>query len=264
MGWDSNQKLRAGIVCVAYAKGLLRRCLFNVDTDLCTAGQVGGRSTETEAKESRLTRLIAGRALRCLGPIGLVLTGPGIYRKEAITKARKFSFHTSCLATLILLTGCGGDPQETANPLPTIGTETERPSPVEGRWYRKNQLTRGEQLYQVHCAECHQPDTSGTKNWRELDAQGRYPPPPLNGTAHTWHHALPVLRRTVKRGGIPLGGWMPGFADKLNDQEIDDIFAWIQSHWSDEIYAIWQQRNTAATQSRQPNKMAESQRSTAR
>ncbi|MCU7812819.1 MAG: cytochrome c [Candidatus Thiodiazotropha sp. (ex Notomyrtea botanica)] len=187
-----------------------------------------------------------------------------MYRKETITKAQKFSFHACYLATLIILTGCGGDPQEAAKPLPTINTATERPFPVEGRWYRKNQLVSGEQLYQIHCAECHQPDTSGTKNWRELDAQGRYPPPPLNGTAHTWHHALPVLRRTVKRGGIPLGGWMPGFADKLNEQEIDDIFAWIQSHWSDEIYAIWQERNTAATKSRQPNKMAESQRSTTR
>ncbi|MCG7977353.1 MAG: hypothetical protein AB2669_12195 [Candidatus Thiodiazotropha endolucinida] len=32
---------------------------------------------------------------------------------------------------------------------------------------------------------------------------------------------------------------MPGFADKLTAEQIDDILVWMQTHWSDEIYRIW-------------------------
>ncbi len=39
---------------------------------------------------------------------------------------------------------------------------------------------------------------------------------------------------------------MPGFADKLNAREIDDILAWVQSHWPDGIYKVWSERNAQA------------------
>lgn len=39
---------------------------------------------------------------------------------------------------------------------------------------------------------------------------------------------------------------MPGFSDKLSVEQIDDILAWIQTHWSDEIYRIWHERDTQA------------------
>jgi len=38
---------------------------------------------------------------------------------------------------------------------------------------------------------------------------------------------------------------MPAFADKLSAQEVDAILAWVQSHWSDKIYAIWHERDLA-------------------
>lgn len=114
------------------------------------------------------------------------------------------------------------------------------------RWYNRQQVEQGGVLYQQYCAECHQKDASGTANWRQLDANGKYPPPPLNGTAHTWHHHLDGLRRTVRIGGIPLGGSMPAFGDKLNAQEIDAVLAWLQSKWSDEIYAAWHEINNRA------------------
>jgi mono/diheme cytochrome c family protein len=41
---------------------------------------------------------------------------------------------------------------------------------------------------------------------------------------------------------------MPGFADKLSPQQIDQILAWVQSHWSDKIYAIWHERDLAASE----------------
>ncbi|PUB79742.1 MAG: cytochrome C, partial [gamma proteobacterium symbiont of Ctena orbiculata] len=29
----------------------------------------------------------------------------------------------------------------------------------------------------------------------------------------------------------------------MKPQQIDDILAWVQSHWSHEIYAIWYERD---------------------
>ena len=113
---------------------------------------------------------------------------------------------------------------------------------VAPRWYTREQVERGYQIFQTHCAVCHKPDASGTENWQELDANGKLPPPPLNGTAHTWHHSMAVLHRAVREGGIPLGGSMPPFKDKLNQKDINDILAWVMSHWSDRVYGIWYER----------------------
>ena len=123
----------------------------------------------------------------------------------------------------------------------TRWTDTAAPAgaPVVKRWYTPEQVETGAALYTQNCASCHKPMAEGTPDWRIRDANGKLPPPPLNGTAHTWHHPLDVLRQVVRRGGIPIGGSMPAFADKLSPQEIDSILAWVQSLWSNEIYSMW-------------------------
>lgn len=55
-----------------------------------------------------------------------------------------------------------------------------------------------------------------------------------------------AMRFTVKRGGAAYGGVMPSFSDKLDDQAIDAVLAWVQSHWSDEIYVLWSERSQQA------------------
>jgi len=112
-----------------------------------------------------------------------------------------------------------------------------------GRWYTEDQVTRGAGIFSQNCAECHGPNAEATQNWREPNADGKYPPPPLNGTAHTWHHPLDVLRRTIRTGGVPLGGLMPPFEDKLSAQDIDAAIAFFQSKWSDKVYSTWLARN---------------------
>lgn len=115
---------------------------------------------------------------------------------------------------------------------------------ISNRWYSAGQITQGGQLYKSNCASCHGDKAQGlTKNWKETLADGSYPPPPLNGTAHAWHHPLPQLLRTIERGGVPLGGVMPGFADKLNDKERLAVVAYFQSFWADDIYQSWEERN---------------------
>ena len=94
-------------------------------------------------------------------------------------------------------------------------------------------------LYQRHCAVCHADDGSATPDWRTLDANGNYPPPPLDGTAHTWHHPLEVLVGTIAEGGAAFGGVMPAFGALTSHAERLAIVAYIQSWWADDIYARW-------------------------
>lgn len=116
------------------------------------------------------------------------------------------------------------------------GLEAER---VPGRWYTAPQVAAGEPLYQANCAVCHGADGSATAEWRTPDANGNFPPPPLNGTAHTWHHPLDVLDDTIENGGSAYGGVMPGFAALLDADERLAIVAYIQAWWPDDIYARW-------------------------
>ncbi len=107
------------------------------------------------------------------------------------------------------------------------------------RWYTAEQVVQGEKLFAQNCAACHGKNAEATSEWRKTDDSGNYPPPPLNGTAHAWHHPLSVLRETIQQGGVPLGGVMPGFSDKLSVQETDTVIAWFQSLWPDELYQAW-------------------------
>ena len=143
------------------------------------------------------------------------------------------------------ISGCSEESNKTINEQQEVETTQQMPL-ITTRWYTTEQTVKGYPLYQANCAVCHKPDASGTENWQQQDANGNLPPPPLNGTAHAWHHPLPILRRTVYFGGMPVGGVMPGFGDKLSKDDIDAILAWVQSHWSDEIYGMWYQINTRA------------------
>ena len=104
----------------------------------------------------------------------------------------------------------------------------------------KEQVQQGKLLYNQNCASCHKEDLSGTKNWRSVDADGHTVPPPLNGTAHTWHHSDELLHSIIKYGFNNLvknyQGKMLGFGDKLNDKEIDSILVYIKTYWPEDIY----------------------------
>jgi len=100
-------------------------------------------------------------------------------------------------------------------------------------------FSRGQKLYLSNCAKCHGKNAEGDKNWRSTDDDGKYPSPPLNGTAHTWHHSTTVLVNTIKNGTAKIGGNMPAWKNKLTDNEILDILVWIKALWPDEIYAVW-------------------------
>jgi thiol:disulfide interchange protein DsbC len=110
------------------------------------------------------------------------------------------------------------------------------------RWYSDEQVTTGKRLFQQNCVVCHGQNAEGTPDWKKTDANGDYPPPPLNGTAHAWHHDLDLLRRTVREGGVEIGGKMPAFENQLNTREIDSVIAYFQSKWPDDLFVRWAER----------------------
>lgn len=111
-----------------------------------------------------------------------------------------------------------------------------------GRWYSQAQVERGAQVFAQNCAVCHGERAEGlSDDWRQRLDDGSFPPPPLNGSAHAWHHPLPVLLQVINQGGAEFGGKMPGFAELLSEPEKLAAIAYFQSFWSEEIYAQWQQ-----------------------
>ncbi len=149
--------------------------------------------------------------------------------------------HRSLIALVIavLATGCG----QPSAPTGSLAAAAPSPESVPGRWYTEGQVAAGEPLYQAHCAVCHGADGSATPDWRKTDANGNFPPPPLNGSAHTWHHPLVVLTATIEKGGAQYGGLMPGFAQTIDADGRLAIVAYIQSWWTDDIYARWDEIN---------------------
>jgi len=139
------------------------------------------------------------------------------------------------LLFVIVLSACD---QRSQNNVSTV-TENVSKNSINDRWYTQADLDLGATIYQEHCLQCHNKNAAGISDWMTTLDDGNYPPPPLNGTAHAWHHDIGTLTRTIKRGGVPLGGVMPGFENKLSDAEIRAVIAYFQSFWSDDIYSSW-------------------------
>ncbi|MBX2836771.1 MAG: cytochrome c [Gammaproteobacteria bacterium] len=124
----------------------------------------------------------------------------------------------------------------------TVGVQPA--SAQSNRGYDEVNLTQGKELYAQHCAVCHGKNGESTvKDWHQRDTNGRFPPPPLNGTAHTWHHSFGALMHTIQNGTQENGGGMPAWKETLSNEEIFSIIMWITSLWPDEIFAAWMQRN---------------------
>ncbi|MFQ5759373.1 MAG: c-type cytochrome [Acidiferrobacterales bacterium] len=147
------------------------------------------------------------------------------------------------LITGLLLTACSDNPNPqgppTATPTSQSTAKIQKAQPPAARERDFAKVMRGRKLFTQNCASCHGSQAEGTPQWSTPGTDGRYPPPPLNGTAHTWHHPTPVLKRTIREGTIAIGGKMPPWGGKLSDKDMEAIIAWFQSLWPDEIYDTW-------------------------
>jgi len=104
-------------------------------------------------------------------------------------------------------------------------------------------VSAGRVIYDAHCASCHGKQLEGQPNWRDRLASGRLPAPPHDDSGHTWHHRYDVLFAITKQGLVPPvapPGYqtdMPGFGDRLSDDDIWNVLAYIRSRWSDRVRA---------------------------
>ena len=119
------------------------------------------------------------------------------------------------------------------------------PAQVEADSPANDQIAAGKQVFQKNCLRCHGADAVGlAENWKKRGPDGNFPPPPLNGTGHAWHHSMQILRETVDNGGVPLGGVMPGFKDQLSEEQKTAVLAYIQSLWPEETLKMWKENNS--------------------
>jgi len=101
----------------------------------------------------------------------------------------------------------------------------------------------GQRTFKENCAVCHGKAGQGlVRDWKKSQANGQFPAPPLNGTAHAWHHSPKILLATINNGGAKLGGWMPGFKNKLSEDEKQGLLDYIYSLWSSKIQQKYDKR----------------------
>lgn len=117
------------------------------------------------------------------------------------------------------------------------------------RWYTQDQANQGKAIFAQYCADCHGSKAESIPNWKQVDALGNYPPPPLDGSAHAWHHPLAVLDHVIVNGGAPVGGVMPGWGEVLSFEQRMSVIASFQSYWTDDIYDMWLTRERSSRSS---------------
>jgi mono/diheme cytochrome c family protein len=142
------------------------------------------------------------------------------------------------LATLVL-SACEKAPEPVSPKTPArVDTQVEE-GPLD-RNLDPVQVARGHAIYEKNCAECHGANGKGQPgDWRVRDAEGKYPPPPLDDSAHAWHHPTAVLMQAIREGSPQGEGNMPAWDGKLTEQEMQDVVAYIKSLWSDPVYRLW-------------------------
>lgn len=140
------------------------------------------------------------------------------HKKKRIVSIFKLS---AFLTAVILLTGCDKNSE-----------------PVDLRTDVRL-VQQGKTLFAKHCSSCHGATGEGDSNWRQPDKDGFWPAPPLNGSAHTWHHPQQWLINKIKFGGQVGKSKMPAWKDKLTEQEVLSVLAYIQSLWPEQTYQTW-------------------------
>jgi mono/diheme cytochrome c family protein len=103
----------------------------------------------------------------------------------------------------------------------------------------QSQVEKGRRIYLAECASCHGTNLEGQPNWRQRLPSGKLPAPPHDASGHTWHHTDQALFDITKKGLAAYSrGYqtdMPAFADKLTDEDIAAVLAFIKSSWPIDI-----------------------------
>lgn len=154
-------------------------------------------------------------------------------------KAGMNAWQASLLVPAIFMLACSEQTGASRNDEQIVSGE---PDALTGRWYSVAEVDAGKQVFQQHCASCHGREAQGlVEDWQQRQPDGSLPPPPLNGSAHAWHHPLSMLLQVINQGGAPYGGNMPAFAERLFVAEKRAAIAFFQSFWDQDTYQQWLQ-----------------------
>jgi mono/diheme cytochrome c family protein len=131
------------------------------------------------------------------------------------------------------------EPQVTATPA--------TPAPAApGPDFSVESLTRGAALYREHCLQCHGPEGEGHPDWQTPTDGTFTAAPPLNGTGNDWKRPkgdmVAIIKNGVAKNGVPA---MPGYKERLNEQEIEAVITWFQVLWPPDVYDRWLKANIA-------------------
>jgi len=160
----------------------------------------------------------------------------------------KLKIITLLIATVVLVAGCDQSQNASSQNTPSQNTQEKLDRSDDRASVAQARIDQGKSLFVKNCAACHGSEAQGSTDWRKRDKHGKYPPPPLNGTAHTWHHPKQALIYTIKNGTKALGGSMPAWKDKITDEEIESIIFWFQAKWPEQIYQAWVKRDQESRQ----------------
>ncbi len=114
-----------------------------------------------------------------------------------------------------------------------------------------DQVAFGSRIYSRICANCHGAELDGQLGWEEPLKDGTRLAPAHSADGKTWRRGDDALFDVVKVGGETLkpdGGVsrMPGFGEKLTDDEIWAVIAFIKSTWPSSVQDA--QQSAAAEQ----------------
>ena len=101
------------------------------------------------------------------------------------------------------------------SPTPTLVTELPFPfgDPVQGT-----------EIFSNTCAVCHGPAGNGAPGFA----------PGLDSPSHAWEHPDRQIREWIGNGKLGRFMNMTAYGDKLNEQAISDVIAFVRTRWTQE------------------------------
>ena len=164
-----------------------------------------------------------------------------------------------------------GEQSKSIDKIPQNMASSFSPRPMNTK-----QIAVGKAVFEKNCQICHGSQAQGAPNWRQRDVDGRFPPPPLDGSAHAWHHSLSELKNKIELIDMekskenaqpkysnryatyiviadlpveqaPLNEWLIGQTREANEEEGDDDRAksLVGNLWPNETYGRPENRSPA-------------------
>jgi S-disulfanyl-L-cysteine oxidoreductase SoxD len=97
-------------------------------------------------------------------------------------------------------------------------------------------VQQGKKIYMGSCANCHGRNLQGQPLWQLIDQFAGRRAPAHDETGHTWQHSDEDFFHMTKYGRFAAAppeqvSYMPPFKDRLSDDEILAVMAFIKARW---------------------------------